>query len=119
MNNKNFVTLPMTQKDIQQYNKKNINEIAHKKKLLKYNNIDNFLSHNETQIIDLHDILLDKYTNIGYLNKSKIQNFIELIINNSILKEIKRYPDDINIQDDIDVDDVTEYNNEIMNDYYF
>ena len=67
-----------------------MNKIPLTKKKSKYNNLDNFLLNNETQIIDLHDTLLDKYAYLGYLNKSKIENFVNLIIHNSILKDIKR-----------------------------
>ena len=95
-----------------------MNKIPLTKKKSKYNNLDNFLLNNETQIIDLHDTLLDKYAYLGYLNKSKIENFVNLIIHNSILKDIKRPADNIDIKDD-ENDDFTEYNNEIVDDYYF
>ena len=95
-----------------------MNKIPLTKKKSKYNNLDNFLLNNETQIIDLHDTLLDKYAYLGYLNKSKIENFVNLIIHNSILKDIKRPSDNIDIKDD-ENDDFTEYNNEIVDDYYF
>ena len=42
-----------------------MNKIPLTKKKSKYNNLDNFLLNNETQIIDLHDTLLDKYAYLG------------------------------------------------------
>ena len=98
---RNFVTLPLSKEDINKYYNnttikqdidKGVDTFFHiskdRKKIKKrghHSNIHNmniFITNYDSSLINVHDYLLDRYNQIGFLNKSKIENFTHLIIDN-------------------------------------
>lgn len=70
-------------------------------------NRENFYMYHLDNLIDLYDNLKDKYKLTGFMDNSKLYNFIEIILDNIIFK-------DIVIEDDSDNDN---YNDTSDDDY--
>ena len=138
---RNYVTLPLSKEDINKYyNNTTIKQdkdkvvdtyfhisknIKKNKKKIYHSNIHNtnvFITNYDNTIINIHDYLLDRYNQLGFLNKSKIENFTNMIIdniyfnnnNNSIINRIVN--EEIPIVEDT-IDD--SYNSEINDKYYY
>jgi len=56
-----------------------------------YPPLDLFLINHENSLFDLHDILMDKFNNLGFFNKSNSKNFIELILDNIYIDDYNNY----------------------------
>ncbi len=53
--------------------------------------LDLFLIKHEQSLLDLHDILMDNFNNLGFLNKSKSHKFIELLLDNIYIEDYNTY----------------------------
>ncbi len=56
-----------------------------------YPTLDLFLIKHEQSLLDLHDIIMDNFNNLGFLNKSKSHKFIELLLDNIYIEDYNTY----------------------------
>jgi len=56
-----------------------------------YPTLDLFLIKHEQSLLDLHDLLMDNFNNLGFLNKSKSHKFIELLLDNIYIEDYNTY----------------------------
>ena len=83
-------------------NSSNSSPKTNKKKF--YPIIDLFLIYHENSLLNLHDQLIDKYNNLGYLNKSTSENFINLLLDNIIIEDYNIYNNDNSIKNDENIE---------------
>ena len=81
-------------------------------KRISYPIIDLFLVHNENALLNLHDDLMNKYNNLGFLNKSTSPHFMNLILNNIIIDDYNHYYNNNQIKNE----EIIEYNEQNYDD---